>query len=105
MKVFELEIITPERKVFKGNPYSLIVPAYEGYLGIMANHAPFLGILQPGKVTIRLPAPADLSADLPAEASAKAGALGAQEDQIYQITGGLIDVGQNRVTILADEVK
>ena len=84
MKVFELEIITPERKVFKGTPYSLIVPAYEGYLGIMANHAPFLGILQPGKVTIRQP-------DI--------------DDQAYQITGGLIDVGQNRVTILADEVK
>ena len=84
MKTFELEIVTPERKVYKGAPYSLIVPAYTGYLGIMANHAPFLGILGKGKVTIRI------------ETS---------DAQIYEITGGLIDVGANKVTILADEAK
>ncbi len=53
-KSFHLEIVTPDRSVYSGDPYSLIVPAYEGALGVMAGHAPLLCTLKPGLLTIRV---------------------------------------------------
>ncbi len=54
VKTFHLEIVTPDRSVYSGDPYSLIVPAYEGMLGVMAGHAPLLCTLQPGLITVRV---------------------------------------------------
>jgi F-type H+-transporting ATPase subunit epsilon len=53
MKTFELEIITPSSTVFKGMVISLIVPGYEGYMGILAGHASFIGSLGNGKISFK----------------------------------------------------
>lgn len=54
MKPFELEIITPGNTIFKGMVSSLIIPAYEGYMGIMAGHASFIGSLGNGKISFNI---------------------------------------------------
>jgi len=51
MKLFDLEIITPESIAFKGKISSLIVPAQKGYMGVLAGHASFIGSLRDGKIT------------------------------------------------------
>ncbi len=51
---FPIEIITPERTVFRGDAESLIVPAYEGYLGIQRGHQDLVALLRPGPVWFRL---------------------------------------------------
>jgi F-type H+-transporting ATPase subunit epsilon len=51
-KTFTLEIVTPERAVFAGPVTQLIVPCLEGYLGVLAGHAPFLGVLEPGEIVL-----------------------------------------------------
>ena len=38
---FEMEILTPNRRVFKGPVTSLVAPGEIGYLGVLANHAPW----------------------------------------------------------------
>lgn len=53
---FELEILTPDRRVFRGPVTSLVAPAEMGYLGVLANHAPLVTTLVPGNITYRDPA-------------------------------------------------
>lgn len=52
-KTFLLEIVTPEQILLSKQVESVIVPAAEGYLGILAGHAPLLATLQPGEVKLR----------------------------------------------------
>jgi len=88
MADFQLSIVTPEKTIFDQKVVSLIVPAAEGYLGVMAHHAPLITTLQPGKITITLPD----------------GAPGRDSgvELLLAISGGFLEVADNRATILAD---
>ncbi len=52
-KTFLLEIVTPEQVLLSKQVESAVVPAAEGYLGILAGHAPLLCLLKAGEITIR----------------------------------------------------
>ena len=52
-KPFRVDIVSPEKTVFGGDAVSLIVPAEYGYLGVLADHAPFICKLADGKITLR----------------------------------------------------
>ena len=83
-KIFQLEILTPGKTVFTGTVESLVAPGALGYLGVLANHAPLVTTLVPGKITFRNPS----------------GSV-----QTLQSTGGgFLDVAHNRAVILADAV-
>jgi len=58
----------------------VIAPGVEGQLGILPNHASLLTMLQPGEVVVR-----------------KEG----EETEMF-VSGGFLEVMQNRVTLLAD---
>jgi F-type H+-transporting ATPase subunit epsilon len=81
MKTFELEIITPERTIFKGAVTSVVVPATEGKMGILANHAHLVSSLEPGPMKV-------------------VGADGAVS--IFAIGGGFVEVSDNHAKIIAD---
>ena len=81
MATFQLSIATPEETIFDEMVESIIVPGVKGYLGVMANHAPLITPLQPGKITIHLPGGTDL---------------------LLAVSGGFLEVAHNRATILAD---
>lgn len=51
-KKFKLEIVTPEHVELSDEVVSLIAPATEGYMGIMANHAPLVTELEVGELRI-----------------------------------------------------
>lgn len=51
-KKFKLEIVSPEQVELSDEVVSLIAPATEGYLGIMANHAPLVTELKVGELRI-----------------------------------------------------
>ena len=81
---FNLEILTPRKRIFSGEISSLVAPGELGYLGVLANHAPLVSTLLPGKVTLR-------------ETSGGT--------QVLQSLGeGLLEVYHDRVTLLLDEV-
>jgi len=52
-KLFHVSIITPEKIIYDSQASSLIVPAALGYLGVLANHAPIIANLVPGRISIR----------------------------------------------------
>lgn len=51
---FELEILTPTERIFNGMVSSLVMPAEEGYWGILAGHMPSIAKLKEGKVRARI---------------------------------------------------
>ncbi|MCK4909611.1 MAG: ATP synthase F1 subunit epsilon [Planctomycetes bacterium] len=83
MKQFELEIITPDQSIFKGNVTKVVIPAHEGYLGVLAGHAPFICSLQAGVLI----------------------AGGESTNLGWAIGGGLAEVTPRKVTIMADSAE
>jgi len=82
--VFHLSVLTPERAWFSRPVVSLQAPGSQGYLGVLAHHAPLITDLVPGMLAIR-----DDS--------------GVQS--VYAVSGGFLEVSRNRATVLADAVE
>ena len=81
MPKLNVDIVTAERLVYSEQEVDeLIVPGIEGELGVLPLHAPLLTMIQPGVLRV-----------------VKGG-----EEVAMAITGGFIEVRDNRVTILAD---
>jgi F-type H+-transporting ATPase subunit epsilon len=45
-------VISPDRSLFDGEATSVVAPAYDGLVGILPGHAPFLTVLGTGPLTI-----------------------------------------------------
>lgn len=79
MADFHLQIISPTRVEFEGDIESLIVPGEDGYLGILADHAPLLSTLREGDLTIR---------------------KGEDKQVMKVLKGGFVEVHHNHVVVL-----
>lgn len=50
---YKIEIISPEKVVFsEENVQEVVLPSYEGEMGILKNHIPIISFLRPGIVKI-----------------------------------------------------
>ena len=49
-KLMRLKVVTPEQVVFEGTARSLVAPAWDGWVGILPGHAPFLTLMGEGAV-------------------------------------------------------
>jgi F-type H+-transporting ATPase subunit epsilon len=83
MASFKLEIVTPDRAVLDEEVESLVVSAFDGSLGVLANHAPLLCVIRPGEVAVT-----------------KSGA-----SRRYAVGFGFLEVGGNRAILLADQIE
>ena len=45
---FNLEIISPDKKIFVGETSEIIIPGFEGYMTVLKEHIPFITFLRPG---------------------------------------------------------
>ena len=80
MKLLDVEIVTAEKTIFSGQASLILVPGIEGELGILSSHAPIITELYPGEVLIR----------------------NEQEELSLVLSGGFLEVFNDKVTILAD---
>jgi len=78
-----LDIVSLEAQIFSGLAEMVVVTGIMGELGILPGHTPLLTEIKPGQVRIAL----------------QGGVQG-----IYYISGGIMEVQPNTVTILADTV-
>jgi len=83
MKTLRLEVVTPNARVWSGDVRSVTIPAVRGDMGVLPGHAPYLGLLNEGRVTART-------------------ATRGQRPLVLQVTGGCAEVLPDSVTILAD---
>ena len=77
-----VDVVSAEESIFSGLAEIVIVPGEMGELGIYPRHAPLLTRIKPGSVRIKVP---DQS-----------------EDTLIYVSGGMLEVQPNMVTILAD---
>tara|TARA_Y100000591_G_C21471453_1_gene515867 strand:+ start:216 stop:605 length:390 start_codon:yes stop_codon:yes gene_type:complete len=49
---FTIEIISPDRSIYKEDVSEVIIPSYEGELGILKDHIPLITFLRPGLIKI-----------------------------------------------------
>ncbi|MEX2162187.1 MAG: ATP synthase F1 subunit epsilon [Anaerolineales bacterium] len=74
------DIVSQDRTVFAGDVDIVVIPGAEGEMGILPNHAPLLSTMRLGVIKVRT----------------------GKEEQLFTITGGLVEVQPTIVTILAD---
>ena len=80
----KIEIITPDKKVFDGEVQSVRVPGKKGSFQVLKDHAPIISTLENGPVII---------VDM------------ANNESIFEINGGVIEVKANKIILLAESVK
>lgn len=78
--MLKLEIVTPERKVVDETVDAVTVPTQSGEIGILPAHAPLISALRAGVLSYT---------------------KGAATNRMV-VSGGFVEVGANRVSILAD---
>ena len=79
----QLEILTPERKLFAGEVYGIQLPGIAGSFEILEKHAPVVSALGRGTMKVL---------------KDKTG----QNNTRYSIEGGFMEVIQNKVTVLVE---
>jgi F-type H+-transporting ATPase subunit epsilon len=78
----QVDIVSAEEAIFSGQAEMVYAPAAMGEVGVAPRHAPMLTPLKPGSVRIQT----------------------GSEEKIYYVSGGLLEVQPNAVTVLADTV-
>jgi len=111
-ETFQLQVLTPTRKLFDARVESIVAPGIEGYVGILAHHAPLITALRPGRLTVRFAAePAPVAAEAAGTAVRAAGETVEARTptfagtQIFCVSGGFLEVSGNRAIILADAIE
>lgn len=79
-----LEILTPDKKVFEGEVTAVTVPGTLGSFQILKDHAPIISTLEDGPVIIK-------------------GTSG-KEENTFNIKGGVVEVLDNKIVVLAEAV-
>lgn len=95
-----LEIITPECEVYKGEASSLLLPGIDGYFGILNNHAPLIAALKAGKMKLSIPTDAPQLND--GGGKVKFEYSSDKKTVEVSINGGTVEVLKNKVIILAE---
>jgi len=52
---FTVIVVSPDGELFRSQAVSILVPAVEGYLGILKGHAPMIAAMDIGELLIRTP--------------------------------------------------
>ena len=86
-------VVTPEAVIFDRPVLNVSVPAFDGEIGILRNHAPLVSMLGLGEVRVRIRDSENDSGNENGNANTKIEKLG--------IDGGFIQVKDNQVKILA----
>mgnify|MGYP001163616040 FL=1 len=81
---FKLEIVNPEKSfLLKDNVLEVIVPAFEGDMGILKNHISIISFLKPGLVKI---------------------ITSGSSDETYYVEDGIIEFKNNCLSILTSNI-
>jgi F-type H+-transporting ATPase subunit epsilon len=80
MATFHFDLVSPEKVAFSGEVDQVDVPGVEGDFGVLAGHAPVVAAVRPGILTV----------------------ISGGSKQKIIVLGGLAEVSENGLTVLAD---
>jgi F-type H+-transporting ATPase subunit epsilon len=78
-----VEIVAAERRVLEDDVDEVNAPTPKGHIGVLPRHAPMLTLLAPGELRLKK----------------------GETETVLAIGGGFLEVGDNRVVILADSAE
>jgi F-type H+-transporting ATPase subunit epsilon len=79
-----LDIVSAEKEIFSGIVEMVVVTGELGEIGVVPGHAPLLTVLKPGEIRVKLPG---------------------GEEELYYVSGGMLEVQPFYATVLADAVE
>ena len=79
---FTVEIISPDQTILKQETNEVIIPSFEGQMGILYNHIPLITFLRPGIITIK-----------------------AAEEKKFYIEEGTVEFSNNNLLILTSTAR
>ncbi len=81
--MLQVNIITPDKKVFEGEAVSASFPGSNGAFEVLNNHAPIVSSLEEGLVSVK-----DTSGTVSS----------------FKISGGVVEVLNNNIAVLAESI-
>ncbi len=84
--LFQIEVVSPARPLFKGEAGSVVAEAYDGEIGVLPGHAPLVTMLGTGVVTVKY-------------AGLRKG------EERFAVRGGFLQVLGRKVTLLVTEAR
>ena len=79
---FTVEIISPDQTILKQETGEVVIPSFEGQMGILNNHIPLITFLRPGIITIK-----------------------AEGEKKYYVEEGTVEFSNNNLLILTSTAK
>ena len=79
---FKVEIISPDRSILKTDTTEVIIPCYEGEIGILKDHIPLITFLRPGLISIK-----------------------EEREKIFFVEDGTVEFSNNNLLILTSTAK
>jgi len=79
---FSVEIISPEKSIIQTNTFEVVIPSYEGEMGILKDHIPLITFLRPGFIRIK-----------------------SEKDKEFFVEDGTVEFANNNLLILTSTAK
>ena len=79
---FTVEIISPDQTILKQETSEVVIPSFEGQMGILNNHIPLITFLRPGIIIIK-----------------------AESEKKYYVEEGTVEFSNNNLLILTSTAK
>ncbi|MCB0401031.1 MAG: F0F1 ATP synthase subunit epsilon [Flavobacteriales bacterium] len=96
----QLDIITPEKKVYSGEVDMVNLPGSDGSFGILKDHAPIVSTLKAGHIKV-------LQAEggknhMNSESGELVRDMSNDKELTFEIKGGVVEVNNNKIIVLAE---
>ena len=75
-----IEIVTPDKELFKGEIDSAVFPGTSGSFGVLKDHAPMICTLQEGTIVVQ----------------------DSKGEKKFNIDGGVVEILNNKIIVLAE---
>ncbi len=79
---FVVEILTPDKSIHKSEAMEVVIPSYEGQMGIFKNHIQLITFLRPGIILVK-----------------------SESEKKYYVEEGTVEFSNNNLLILTSIVK
>ena len=82
-RTFRVAVLSPEKRLYEGEALFASVPAWDGELGILHNHAPLMALLGAGVLRLETP----------------------QGTRRFRVSGGFVQVEGNEVNLVSERAE
>lgn len=90
-----LEVLTPDKLIFKGEAQSVVFPGIDGQFGVLSHHTALISALKQGKIVVKKEKGGEIEGSLKKE-------VVDQSEFNIEVNGGTVEVNNNKILVLAE---